>query len=443
MSEILYKPDIYEGHDPYIFISFHPSDRTTILPILQKLNSRGFRFWLNDGITPGMDADEVIAEHIEGSSYFIAFLSKNYLNSLDYVDELNFSRDTNKPYLLVYLEDLQLTYGLDMRFMRSQSINAYQTDAEDVFSRITRIEGVSRFYGIADETLRPAAEKVFNKLNELYPEHKVFALQAVAKQLAKQISELYTKAGYSDAERLMADYGFKQISTAEARALRSSVIYHPGSEPAVIRGRMQYITATLSAAYPDRVITGNLAKQHKAVYSSVLGLSVWLGYESAEEMLNAYGFSGVYSDAGRKTIDHERIIAMLRDRYAGRRGPSSLGALIAENKDLKASLKTLSNRSFELFGMSLLQYLRQIGLIVAAEKKEAATKTAENRAHILEKIKKRYEASDDYGTYEDAEDTINACVLKERRDGSIYIFSCSQCGDTVRIPLGVDRKSVV
>ena len=36
------------------------------------------------------------------------------------MDELNFSRDVNKDYLLIYLEPVQLPEGLDMRFMRAQ-----------------------------------------------------------------------------------------------------------------------------------------------------------------------------------------------------------------------------------------------------------------------------------------------------------------------------------
>ena len=90
MENLIYKPDVYEGQDPYICVSFHPSDKANVMTILEKLDYRGFRFWLNDGIPPGMDADEVIATHIENSEFFIAFMSDAYLGSLDMVDELDF-----------------------------------------------------------------------------------------------------------------------------------------------------------------------------------------------------------------------------------------------------------------------------------------------------------------------------------------------------------------
>ena len=73
MMDSLYKPDLYEGNDPFICISYHQNDRIRIQNLLQKLNYRGIRIWLNDGIAPGMDTDEIIAEHIEKCDLFIAF----------------------------------------------------------------------------------------------------------------------------------------------------------------------------------------------------------------------------------------------------------------------------------------------------------------------------------------------------------------------------------
>ena len=315
MEKTVYKPDIYEGNDPFIYASFHQSDRERVLNILEKLDLRGFRFWIDDGIAPGMEADEIIAEHIENCDFFIAFLSKNYLDFPDTVDELNYSRDVNKDYLLIYLEDTKLPAGLDMRFMRSQNIKAYSMSGSEVYSQLLNIDGADRFYGITDINLRGSAEKVFAKLEKLYPEHKVFALDAVGKQVSKEISELYVKAGYPNAERLMLDYGFTHISTDEARSIRSSVLYHPGFEPDVVKPRIDYIMQTLSDDYPGNIITDVLSKSHKSISRSLLGLSVWMGYESTADMLEAYGFTVIIPQVGRKEIDHLAVISLLEERY--------------------------------------------------------------------------------------------------------------------------------
>ena len=341
MEGLKYTPDIYEGKDPFIYISCHQEDKSRIYSILEKLDLRGFRFWIDDGITPGMETDEILATHIENCDFFIAFLSENYLGFLDTVDELNYSRDVNKDYLLIYLDNVSLPTGLDMRFMRAQSIKAYAMGDDEVFNSILHIDGANRFYGIADESLRGTADKVFNKLESLYPEHKVFALDAVGKQVSKEISELYVKAGYPSAERLMLDYGFVQISTEDARSLRSSVLYQPGFEPDTVKPRIDYIIDTLGTDYPDKVITDILSKSHKSVYKSLLGISVWLGYDSAADMLVAYGFTGMTMETGRIAVDHNLVLKQLAERYENKSKPSSITELIAENPDMKANLKTL------------------------------------------------------------------------------------------------------
>ena len=440
MEGLEHKPNIYEGSDPFIYISCHPDDKSRIYEILEKLDMRGFRFWTDDGITPGMEADEIIASHIENCDLFIAFISENYLGFLDKVDELNYSRDVNKEYLLVYLDDVVLPAGLDMRFMRAQSIPGYAMGTEDIYGNILHINSVDRFYGIADENLRGTAKRVFDKLESLYPDHKVFALDEVGKQLSKEISTLYVKAGYPSAERLMLDYGFVRISKDEARSLRSSVLYQPGFEPDVVKPRIDYIISALENDYPNKVITDNLSKSHKNIYNSLLGLSVWLGYDSAADMLSAYGFSGMRMEAGRIAIDHNLVLKQLEERYADKTKPSSLSDLKAENPDLAANIKTLVNRAPELFGMSLLQYLKNTGLIISIDKgnEERTSLTARNREICISEIKALYEKDAiAYGTFEEAQEALDQIVIKRNSKGEIYITDCSSCGESMKIPYGI------
>ena len=439
MEDLTYKPDVYEGKDPFIYASFHQRDRERVLNILEKLDMRGFRFWIDDGITPGMETDEIIAEHIENCDFFIAFLSSSYLSFLDTVDELNYSRDVNKDYLLIYLEDVPLPAGLDMRFMRAQNIKAYSMSDEDVYAQLLVIDGANRFYGIADVNLRGTAEKVFDKLEKLYPEHKVFALDAVGKQVSKEIAELYVRAGYSSAERLMLDYGFAHISTEAARSLRSSVLYQPGFEPESVKPRIDYIMQALEADYPGKIITDVMSKSHKSIYNSLLGISVWLGYDSAADMLNAYGFTGITSESGRIAIDHNRVLDQLALRYEGKEKPTSITELISDNPDMKGNLKTLTKRASELFGMTFLQYLKSIGLIVSVEREEQTTLLAKNRIQIIEDIRKIYDAPGfAFGTFLDVENTLNQIVVKKNKKNQIYVIDCSSCSETMNIPYGID-----
>ena len=114
---------------PFIFISYSHKDSDRVCPIIERLKKEGFNVWYDDGIEPGSEWDENIANHISQCGYFIAFISENYLGSSNCKDELNFSRDLDKDRLLVYLEEVALSGGMAMRMNRNQAI--YWDKCED------------------------------------------------------------------------------------------------------------------------------------------------------------------------------------------------------------------------------------------------------------------------------------------------------------------------
>lgn len=123
----------YRGNNPYIFISYSHKDSDSVFEIISQLQMNQYRVWYDEGIDPGTEWDENIAEHVENCGYFIAFLSKSYLNSSNCKDELNYARDLEKPRLLVYLEDVQLPGGMKMRMSRLQAIHKYKYGSIEQF----------------------------------------------------------------------------------------------------------------------------------------------------------------------------------------------------------------------------------------------------------------------------------------------------------------------
>ena len=102
------------------------------------MQDAGFRIWYDEGIDPGTEWDENIANHVQNCGYFLAMISKNYLASENCCDELNFARDENKERLLVYLEETQLPAGMRMRLGRLQAIfqYTYQTMPEMFYDKL-------------------------------------------------------------------------------------------------------------------------------------------------------------------------------------------------------------------------------------------------------------------------------------------------------------------
>ena len=130
---------------PYIFISYSHKDSDKVLTVLNRLRSEGFNVWFDGGIEPGTEWDENIASHVQGCSYFIAFISRNYLDSSNCKDEINYARDLEKEQLLVYLEDVELPSGMAMRMNRLQAIfiNKYNADCiEEAYRKLFTASGI-------------------------------------------------------------------------------------------------------------------------------------------------------------------------------------------------------------------------------------------------------------------------------------------------------------
>ena len=68
------KPTAYEGKEPYVFISYAHKDNDSVMAILEQLELGGIRFWYDDGIAPGSEWPENIAQHLDGNGNLLIFM---------------------------------------------------------------------------------------------------------------------------------------------------------------------------------------------------------------------------------------------------------------------------------------------------------------------------------------------------------------------------------
>lgn len=132
---------------PYIFVSYAHKDSDRVYPILERLSEVGFNIWFDKGIEAGSTWDDNIASHIDSSTYFMAFVSENYLNSNNCKDEISYSRDLDKDMLLVYLDEVALPSGMAMRLNRNQAVIWNEKDDlynNEDFSKILNAKGISK-----------------------------------------------------------------------------------------------------------------------------------------------------------------------------------------------------------------------------------------------------------------------------------------------------------
>ena len=196
----------YQGGEPYIFLSYSHIDIKTAMEIVYHLQADGYRVWYDEGIDPGTEWDENIAFHVENCSFFMALLSNNYLQSTNCKDELNYARDLNKNRLIIYLEDIALPGGMQMRLGRLQAIHKYKYEEQTNF-----YEKLYASHGISD---------CVNNMNESYWEGFPDELRQMMSVAFR--SHDYTIDGlkkFLNDEIDLFDYGEKSGSTNTSREL--------------------------------------------------------------------------------------------------------------------------------------------------------------------------------------------------------------------------------
>ena len=127
------KISVYEGKEPYIFISYAHKDTPAVLPILVDLQKKGYRIWYDAGIEAGTEWPEFIAEHLYHCTAFLFFASASALESSNCMQEVNFAVELQKSVAMVYLENVSITPGLRMRVGTSPTFRRSEYATLDAF----------------------------------------------------------------------------------------------------------------------------------------------------------------------------------------------------------------------------------------------------------------------------------------------------------------------
>ena len=126
----------YEGNEKYIFVSYCHKDRGVVYPIIEKMTRDGYRVWYDEGINPGTEWPEVIADHLNRCELCLAFITDNALNSHNCRREINFSLLKKKPFISVVTEEVNMSPGMQMQLSTVQSIVKYEMTEEKFFEKL-------------------------------------------------------------------------------------------------------------------------------------------------------------------------------------------------------------------------------------------------------------------------------------------------------------------
>lgn len=127
----LFKP--YEGEKPYIFVSYAHRDSGEVIPILNKLNELGFRIWYDEGLELGCMWTESVASHLKDSELMLSFISESYMDSENCKREMNYAVGMNKKIINVFLQDTEMTPGMELQIGGIWALMKFSFDDDEKF----------------------------------------------------------------------------------------------------------------------------------------------------------------------------------------------------------------------------------------------------------------------------------------------------------------------
>lgn len=220
---------VYEGTEPYLFISYAHKDSDIVMPLIQGLMDRQARVWFDAGVAPGGAWPDYIAEHLVNSHAVVIMLSSNSLASNNCRKEMLMASNYGKNVIVVYLEPLQLSPGDEMQLIDYQALYCWKYPGNDAFlSALCRgsVMEACRASAPAEttvETIVPTSvvyETIAEAESVTVPPVKTESLPSLestasAEELYMEARKLYDKAAYREAVTL---------------ARQASEMGHPGAQ---------------------------------------------------------------------------------------------------------------------------------------------------------------------------------------------------------------------
>ncbi len=148
----------YRGKEPYVFISYARLDSERVFAEIKRFNEAGFHVWYDEGIAPGNEWSDEIAEALSNCSLFVVMLTPTSAPREAVLNEISFALDEGKPLLAIHLEETILPPGLKLRISRKQAILKYNMSEEEYEYKY--IEAFTRFGLNRNEGKNPLKKSV-------------------------------------------------------------------------------------------------------------------------------------------------------------------------------------------------------------------------------------------------------------------------------------------
>ena len=190
--------EAYTGVRPYIFISYAHADGEVVFREIKRLHEVGYRIWYDEGIEPGNDWPQHIAQAVVNCSLFLIYTSPRSAASENCRNEINLALNRKKKFLAIHMEETELPLGLELRMGDLQAILKYKlpqaTYQKKVYASLEKLlgsEGREQIPG-SDPVAMALAQKTDSE--ELVAPVTASSVSVQTKQKQKRTEAKNTKA---------------------------------------------------------------------------------------------------------------------------------------------------------------------------------------------------------------------------------------------------------
>jgi hypothetical protein len=124
----------YRGKEPYMFISYAHVDSSLVYPMISEFFGAGYNIWYDEGIEPGIEWPEEVANALDRCSLFVVFITPTAVGSPNVRNEINFALSKRVPFIAIHIQETALSPGLQLQMGSKQAILKYNMD-DDSFKR--------------------------------------------------------------------------------------------------------------------------------------------------------------------------------------------------------------------------------------------------------------------------------------------------------------------
>ena len=124
---------IYEGNEKYIFVSYAHRDSGVVIPMIDALQSSGFRVWYDQGIEAGTEWPAYIEDRLNCCEVVLICMSPAAVDSVNCRNEINYASMLKKELFVVYLEETVLAQGMNLQLNSKQSLFRHRHPSDESF----------------------------------------------------------------------------------------------------------------------------------------------------------------------------------------------------------------------------------------------------------------------------------------------------------------------